>query len=143
MRRFQNLLVRRQRQVRFDQTQGVFFVLAERGEEEIDIGVFEVVRRLLHFVLVEYVAVGDGFAVRAVGGLECFPVTGEITYGLERIAMYLQEVNSVYDLVWFASIRRRASFSYGFPLAEKANRADVLARYEAQKAEKAAAEEKN
>ena len=34
------------------------------------------------------------------GGLECFPVTGEITYGLERIAMYLQEVDSVYDLVW-------------------------------------------
>ncbi len=35
-----------------------------------------------------------------VGGLECFPVTGEITYGLERIAMYLQGVNSIYDLVW-------------------------------------------
>lgn len=35
-----------------------------------------------------------------VGGLECRPVTGEITYGLERIAMYLQGVNSVYDLVW-------------------------------------------
>jgi len=35
-----------------------------------------------------------------VGGLECFPVTGEITYGLERIAMYLQGVDSVYDLVW-------------------------------------------
>ncbi len=34
------------------------------------------------------------------GGLECFPVMGEITYGLERIAMYLQEVDSVYDLVW-------------------------------------------
>lgn len=34
------------------------------------------------------------------GGLECFPVTGEITYGLERIAMYLQGVNSVYDLCW-------------------------------------------
>jgi len=34
------------------------------------------------------------------GGLECFPVTGEITYGLERIAMYLQGVDSVYDLVW-------------------------------------------
>ena len=34
------------------------------------------------------------------GGLECFPVTGEITYGLERIAMYLQGVASVYDLVW-------------------------------------------
>jgi glycyl-tRNA synthetase alpha chain len=35
-----------------------------------------------------------------VGGIECFPVTGEITYGLERIAMYLQGVDSVYDLVW-------------------------------------------
>ncbi|WP_341938217.1 glycine--tRNA ligase subunit alpha [Marinimicrobium sp. C2-29] len=35
-----------------------------------------------------------------VGGLECFPVTGEITYGLERIAMYLQGVDSIFDLVW-------------------------------------------
>ncbi len=35
-----------------------------------------------------------------VGGIDCFPVTGEITYGLERIAMYLQEVDSIYDLVW-------------------------------------------
>jgi glycyl-tRNA synthetase alpha chain len=35
-----------------------------------------------------------------VGGIECRPVTGEITYGLERLAMYLQGVNSVYDLVW-------------------------------------------
>lgn len=35
-----------------------------------------------------------------VGGLDCKPVMGEITYGLERIAMYLQGVESVYDLVW-------------------------------------------
>jgi glycyl-tRNA synthetase alpha chain len=35
-----------------------------------------------------------------VGGLDCRPVTGEITYGLERLAMYLQGVESVYDLVW-------------------------------------------
>ena len=35
-----------------------------------------------------------------VGGIECYPVTGEITYGLERLAMYLQGVDSVYDLVW-------------------------------------------
>lgn len=35
-----------------------------------------------------------------VGGLDCKPVTGEITYGLERIAMYLQNVESVYDLTW-------------------------------------------
>jgi glycyl-tRNA synthetase alpha chain len=38
-----------------------------------------------------------------VGGIDCKPVTGEITYGLERIAMYLQNVNSVYDLVWTES----------------------------------------
>ncbi|MDA7742586.1 glycine--tRNA ligase subunit alpha [Francisellaceae bacterium] len=35
-----------------------------------------------------------------VGGLECRPVTGEVTYGLERIAMYLQNVDSIYDLLW-------------------------------------------
>lgn len=35
-----------------------------------------------------------------VGGLECKPVTGELTYGLERLAMYLQGVDSVYDLIW-------------------------------------------
>ncbi|NHC62637.1 glycine--tRNA ligase subunit alpha [Paenalcaligenes suwonensis] len=35
-----------------------------------------------------------------VGGLDCVPATGEITYGLERLAMYIQGVESVYDLVW-------------------------------------------
>ena len=35
-----------------------------------------------------------------VGGLECRPVTGEITYGLERLAMYLQNVESIFDIVW-------------------------------------------
>lgn len=35
-----------------------------------------------------------------VGGLECKPITGEITYGLERLAMFLQGVDSMYDLVW-------------------------------------------
>ena len=34
------------------------------------------------------------------GGLECRPVTAEMAYGLERIAMYLQGVDSVYDLTW-------------------------------------------
>ncbi len=38
-----------------------------------------------------------------VGGLDCKPVTGEITYGLERLAMYIQGVDSVYDLVWTRS----------------------------------------
>jgi glycyl-tRNA synthetase alpha chain len=35
-----------------------------------------------------------------VGGLECKPITGEITYGLERLAMYLQDKENVFDLVW-------------------------------------------
>ena len=35
-----------------------------------------------------------------VGGLDCKPVLGEITYGLERLAMYLQGVENVYDLIW-------------------------------------------
>jgi glycyl-tRNA synthetase alpha chain len=35
-----------------------------------------------------------------VGGLECKPITGEITYGLERLAMYLQDIDNVFDLVY-------------------------------------------
>jgi len=35
-----------------------------------------------------------------VGGLSCSPVTGEITYGLERLAMPLQNKDNIYDLVW-------------------------------------------
>ena len=45
------------------------------------------------------------------GGLDCRPVTGEITYGLERLAMYLQEVESVYDLVW--ATHQGRSITYG------------------------------
>ncbi len=46
-----------------------------------------------------------------VGGLDCRPVMGEITYGLERIAMYLQGVDSVFDLVWTQG--PSGSVSYG------------------------------
>lgn len=35
-----------------------------------------------------------------IGGLECRPITGEITYGLERLAMYLQEVDNIFDIIW-------------------------------------------
>ena len=35
-----------------------------------------------------------------VGGIDCKPITGEITYGLERLAMYLQGVDNIYDLVY-------------------------------------------
>jgi glycyl-tRNA synthetase alpha chain len=34
------------------------------------------------------------------GGIDCNPITGEITYGLERLAMYLQGKENVFDLVW-------------------------------------------
>jgi len=39
-----------------------------------------------------------------VGGIDCRPITGEITYGLERLAMYLQGVENVYDLVYAPGI---------------------------------------
>ena len=42
-----------------------------------------------------------------VGSLKCQPITGEITYGLERLAMYLQRVESVYDLVWTDGVTYR------------------------------------
>ncbi|MBC8119508.1 MAG: glycine--tRNA ligase subunit alpha [Burkholderiaceae bacterium] len=50
-----------------------------------------------------------------VGGLECKPITGEITYGLERLAMYLQDVDNVFDLVYTTWGDRGAArqLSYG------------------------------
>jgi glycyl-tRNA synthetase alpha chain len=42
-----------------------------------------------------------------VGGLDCKPILGEITYGLERLAMYLQKVENVYDLVWTDGVKYR------------------------------------
>jgi len=45
-----------------------------------------------------------------VGGIDCCPVSGEITYGLERIAMYLQGVDSIYDLIWSNSGTRPVSY---------------------------------
>ncbi|NEX17260.1 MAG: glycine--tRNA ligase subunit alpha [Halochromatium sp.] len=68
-----------------------------------------------------------------VGGLECRPVTGEITYGLERIAMYLQGVESVYELLWTHSATGPVSYgdvflqnereqsAYNFELADIAS----------------------
>src|SRR5690606_10858093 len=66
VRGFQYLLVSGQRQAGVDQTLAVFFVLVERHEQEIHVGVFKVVGGLLHFVLMKHIAVGNGFAVRAV-----------------------------------------------------------------------------
>ncbi|HSB48554.1 MAG TPA: glycine--tRNA ligase subunit alpha, partial [Burkholderiales bacterium] len=44
-----------------------------------------------------------------VGGLDCKPVLGELTYGLERLAMYLQGKDSVFDLVWVDGAETRPS----------------------------------
>jgi len=70
-----------------------------------------------------------------VGGLDCRPVTGEITYGLERIAMYLQGVNSVFDLAWTRDFTYGDIFhqnevemsTYNF---EHADVADLFARFD-------------
>ena len=48
------------------------------------------------------------------GGLECKPVMGEITYGAERLAMYLQQVDSVFDLVWTRSGGREVTYGEVF-----------------------------
>ncbi|MBS0366075.1 MAG: glycine--tRNA ligase subunit alpha [Proteobacteria bacterium] len=44
------------------------------------------------------------------GGLDCRPVTGEITYGLERLAMYLQGVESIFDLLWSEGPQGRITY---------------------------------
>lgn len=46
-----------------------------------------------------------------MGGLACNPITGEITYGMERIAMYLQDINDMFELVWCKS--GDSSLTYG------------------------------
>ena len=45
-----------------------------------------------------------------VGSLDCKPITGEITYGLERMSMYLQNVESVFDLAYTDTMRYRDVF---------------------------------
>jgi glycyl-tRNA synthetase alpha chain len=68
-----------------------------------------------------------------VGGLDCKPVAGELTYGLERIAMYLQDVDSVYDLSWskgvtYGEVAKRAEWEWSTYNFEKA---DVAAHFAA------------
>lgn len=46
-----------------------------------------------------------------IGGLECFPVMGEITYGLERLALYLQGVEDFRDLIWTKNDNRSVSYA--------------------------------
>ncbi len=48
-----------------------------------------------------------------VGGIECKPVAGELTYGIERLAMYIQGVENVYDLVWNTPTDNAPQMTYG------------------------------
>jgi glycyl-tRNA synthetase alpha chain len=52
-----------------------------------------------------------------VGGIDCKPITGEITYGLERLAMYLQGVDNVYDLNWTEGLESARSAGPGGALS--------------------------
>lgn len=61
------------------------------------------------------------------GGIDLKPVSGEITYGLERIAMYLQGVDSVFDIVWtkgvkYGEIHHRDEVEYSFYNFQEADR---------------------
>ena len=70
-----------------------------------------------------------------VGSIECKPVSGELTYGLERIAMYLQDVDNVYDLQWargfrYGEIAKRAEWEWSTYNFEQADTAAHFAAFD-------------
>jgi glycyl-tRNA synthetase alpha chain len=73
-----------------------------------------------------------------VGGIDCKPVSGELTYGLERICMYLQDVESIYDVAWapgvtYGELCKRAEWewsTYNFEQADTAAHALAFDQYE-------------
>ena len=73
-----------------------------------------------------------------VGGIDCKPVAGELTYGLERICLYLQNADSVYDLAWapgvsYGEIAKRAEWewsTYNFEEADVAAHFAAFDQYE-------------
>ncbi|MFK7986619.1 MAG: glycine--tRNA ligase subunit alpha [Sandaracinaceae bacterium] len=73
-----------------------------------------------------------------VGGIDCKPISGELTYGLERIAMYLQDVDDVYELEYangikYGDIYKRAEWewsTYNFEKADVALHRELFDRYE-------------
>ena len=75
-----------------------------------------------------------------VGGLDCRPIMGEITYGLERLAMYLQGAENVFDLVWTPGLRYRDVYhqneveqsSYNFEHSNAPMLFEHFAHYEAE-----------
>lgn len=45
-----------------------------------------------------------------IGGLECNPITGEITYGLERLSLFLQNIKNIYDIVWCNNFSNKITY---------------------------------
>jgi glycyl-tRNA synthetase alpha chain len=74
------------------------------------------------------------------GGVDCRPVCAEITYGIERIAMYLQGVENVYDLVWtdgitYGDVHHRGEVegsTYNFEESDADMLFDLFNKYEAE-----------
>ena len=74
------------------------------------------------------------------GGIDCKPISGELTYGLERIAMYLQDVDDVYELQWAPGIKygdlyKRAEWewsTYNFEQADTDLQKQLFEEYEKQ-----------
>jgi len=70
-----------------------------------------------------------------VGGIDCRPVSGELTYGLERIAMYLQDADSVYDVMWsqgvrYGEIAKRAEWEWSTYNFEEADVKSFFAQFD-------------
>jgi glycyl-tRNA synthetase alpha chain len=70
-----------------------------------------------------------------VGGLDCRPVSGELTYGLERICMYLQDVESIYDVAWapgisYGDLCKRAEWEWSTYNFEQADTAAHFAAFD-------------
>ncbi|MBK6517904.1 MAG: glycine--tRNA ligase subunit alpha [Polyangiaceae bacterium] len=70
-----------------------------------------------------------------VGGIDCKPVSGELTYGLERIAMYLQDKDSMYDLAYddhvtYGEVFQRAEWEWSTYNFEEANVAEHFAAFD-------------
>ena len=74
------------------------------------------------------------------GGIDCRPVSIEITYGLERLAMYLQDVESIWDLRWNATHRygdiwlpfERSQCAFNFEASNPERLRQLFALYEAE-----------
>ena len=75
-----------------------------------------------------------------VGGIDCRPVSGELTYGLERIAMYLQDADSVYDVMWaegvkYGELAKRAEWEWSTYNFEEADVKAFFAQFDHHEAE--------